>query len=79
MLLLNNGEVIIMNKKLIAYRKHLEDEILENNNKAYEYKKAMENHQKKVKESEEILDLLNKGKKYVEYKKIQEGINGSTS
>ena len=68
-----------MNKKLIAYRKHLQEEITESNNKSYEYKKAMESHQQKAKEAEEILDLLNKGKKYVEYKKIQEGLNGSTS
>ena len=67
-----------MNRKLISYRKQLEDEILENNNKAYEYKKAMENHQKKSKDAEEILDLLNKGKKYVEYKKKSEGINESS-
>ena len=68
-----------MNEKLIAYRKQLEDEILENNNKAYEYMKAMKSHQQKGKEAEEILDLLNKGKKYIDYKKIKEGINGSNS
>ena len=56
-----------MNRKLISYRKQLEDEILENNNKAYEYKKAMESHQQKAKDAEEILDLLNKGKKYIDY------------
>ena len=66
-----------MNRKLISYRKQLEDEILENNNKAYEYEKAMKSHQQKSKEAEEILDLLNKGKKYIDYKNIKEGINES--
>ena len=39
----------------------------------------MKSHQQKSKDAEEILDLLNKGKKYIDYKKIKEGINGSTS
>jgi len=68
-----------MNKKLIAYRKQLEDEILENNNKSYEYRKAMHRHERNSKEAQEILNLLDKGKKYIDYKKIREGINGLTS
>lgn len=68
-----------MNKKLIEYRKQLEDEILENNNKAYEYRKAMDSHERKSKEAQEILDLLNKGEKYIDYKKTREGINGLNS